>query len=190
MNEAPRKRPQFWQRKYLINQGFQLKYISYVVGISTVISGLLCYFIYRGTLENTELMEIKEMQLGSMIAHEDSKILWALLAFIVLQGLCILIFALMLTHRIAGPLFRVELFLKALSEGRLLGVRSFRKGDEFQSLVDMMRAVNGKLQEQKGQDLALLDSVEATLKGSASTENLQHSIDAYRAQKVGQWNER
>ena len=189
MNEAPRKRPQFWQRKYLINQGFQLKYISYVVGISTIISGLLCYFIYRGTLENTELMEIKEMQLGSLIAQEDSKIMWALLAFIILQGLCILIFALMLTHRIAGPLFRVELFLKALSEGRLLGVRSFRKGDEFQSLVDLMRAVNGRLQDQKNQEIGHIDNIDTAL-GSSAPADVRETLFALRKQKAEQWNER
>ncbi|OGR04582.1 MAG: hypothetical protein A2284_06125 [Deltaproteobacteria bacterium RIFOXYA12_FULL_61_11] len=178
-----RNRPKFWQRKYIINQGFQVKYIAYVVLASTLISSILSFYIYKTSLANSELLEIMSIQndLLEGVKHEDFKVLVSLLSFIVLQALCLLVFAVLLTHRIAGPLFRVELFLKAVVMGEAMHVRSFRKGDEFKYLAELMNSVSDFLHNTSTSELAKLTQMRTMLTGQEGHQPSADQLQSTRA---------
>lgn len=183
---GPGNRPSFWKRKYLINNSFQVKYIAYIVLASTLISGILGWFIYNEARKNSEILEIQAIAINpdlvEGLSKEDNKVLMAVAAFVLFQALGILIFALMLTHRIAGPLFRVELYLKALADLKVVPVRSFRKSDEFKYLADQMTNVNDALRTSAQKDLTILTSLRSALgeNGELPTElksQLQTAIE-------------
>ena len=59
------------------------------------------------------------------------RILWAMIAtgFALVFGLAL--YGIKMTHRVAGPLFKVSLYLSKMREGRFDKVYNLRKGDQL-----------------------------------------------------------
>jgi nitrogen fixation/metabolism regulation signal transduction histidine kinase len=87
-------------------------------------------------------------------------------AVIALVGLLVILFTLLMSHRIAGPLYRIELSLKAAGQGQLNQRIHLREKDEMINLAEqvngMVLGLNTKLTDIKSKhrllerDLGLL----------------------------------
>lgn len=74
--------------------------------------------------------------------------------FYLLIAAGILVIGVLYSHRIAGPLYRIKLYAKSISEGKLHGEIKFRREDAIHSFAD---ALNGMTKSYE-QRLTLLDS--------------------------------
>ncbi len=76
------------------------------------------------------------------------------------------------THKVAGPLFKMKRHLADIAAGNFATPGSLRKGDElvdfFQALRDMIDSLRGRTEEQ----LALIDSALEGLEGRVEPEQL------------------
>ena len=75
------------------------------------------------------------------------------LGFLVLAPL-FLIFGILVTFRIAGPVYRMELYLKELAAGGYSGPCSIRKGDELQELCEVLNQAVGRLRVSESEETA------------------------------------
>jgi len=66
----------------------------------------------------------------------------------------------MLSHRIAGPWHRLEGILSGLVMGNFTAEVKLRKGDEFQSLADVVNRLARSLKSMANEDLEYLDSLD------------------------------
>ena len=74
---------------------------------------------------------------GMVIAGNIHDALWKhLLITLALLVPLTLAIGILVTHRVAGPLYRFEEYLKAVARGEPVGRCHIRKGDECQSLCD------------------------------------------------------
>lgn len=60
--------------------------------------------------------------------------------------------AIFLSHRIAGPLYRLERHLEAVGEGKAPNDVKFRKGDLYKDLADACNKVMARLRESPSKD--------------------------------------
>ncbi|MBX3039155.1 MAG: signal peptidase II [Bdellovibrionaceae bacterium] len=131
------------RKHYWVNRRFQLKYSFFLVGVGlslTLIGLVFSYTYLRVTI--SELVGNNPYLLNKFIVP-----------FVIAYGLicltfCGLLFALgkYLSHRIAGPIFAFERFLRESLDGRDRGLK-LRVGDDFKHLEVLAEDVRTRLKE-------------------------------------------
>jgi len=133
----------FKRRQYLVNPGFQLRfmlYLSIAVSIGLAILYLSNYFYF-------DVLSSEGRELGLDPSHpyyefiQDQRRLlnrtYLIVSVAVFIGL--MIFGLFLSHRVAGPIYRIESYLKQVTKGEVhLRPVTLRKGDFFPELADIV----------------------------------------------------
>ncbi|MGB0454901.1 MAG: hypothetical protein ACPGJV_14420 [Bacteriovoracaceae bacterium] len=123
-----------------------------------------------------EITEKKNAFLGTIVLWET--------------GFLFLIFVscIFLTHKIAGPMYKLKKFLSGVREGRENGKIFFRKGDYFVDVADEINLTLEHLnksgdsqkcpiEEMKKQVLILKENVEATEEVTAKIQELERTLD-------------
>jgi len=152
----------------LLDHRFQLKYTGMIVGVATVLSVFLGGFLFSKVNENSRILGLDDLEglaFDAQLAHADNELFFiiggSILAFLIVVSLL----SILITHRMAGPIFVMKRHLTTLASGSLPNVRALRKGDEFTEfyavLTDAVTAIETQV-------LADVDIVSRTI---AALEN-------------------
>jgi len=135
------KRPNIFRRRYWIDQSIQLPIIVYflgVVGLSFAIFAALFFFGYNDYIEifRNELpggqYAVVEMQL--MDGRDLAIDIFSYCSVFALA--CSVLGGLFLSHRVAGPIYRLRMTLKQIAIEKKPATVRFRKGDYTHELAD------------------------------------------------------
>ncbi len=141
--------PGFHQRRYLVDKRFQFKYTAMVIILSSIVFAILGYELYRKTIANTEILQIQNIDVKGLVTLQDRQILYLLGGFFLLQVASLFVLGILITHRIAGPMFRVQKFLEDIAEkGEIRPLNPVRSRDEFQGFFDSLSRVVSMLNSQ------------------------------------------
>jgi len=136
------------RRRYLIDKGFQGRFIFSYVAISVVgmiISiGLFNYFALSA-IENLKWrMAIYESTLSEVI----SPYLFIVIVFaVLLSGSTAVVLSKITTWKIAGPIYRLKKDIDELADGNLNIKFALRKKDAFKDIATELNAVASSLRE-------------------------------------------
>ncbi|PKL38031.1 MAG: hypothetical protein CVV44_12750 [Spirochaetae bacterium HGW-Spirochaetae-1] len=129
----------------LINKNFQIKLIFKFIAVNILILLIFGIFMYLFTDS-----EIDKNLFTAHVTYKNMKqmILPIIVTLstinIVVSSIIIYIFVLYASHRIAGPMYRFNAILDAISAKNLTGPTRLREGDQFIELSDSMhRLVTG-----------------------------------------------
>ncbi|MCX5869824.1 MAG: methyl-accepting chemotaxis protein [Deltaproteobacteria bacterium] len=143
MTDLPYKR-----RNYFIKKNFQgkliLGYFLFMVG------GCFLFTIILAALSADTLTVVyrnNDLQLGQTPLMLLKQILTAYWIFIIVGGGVIIVAAMLITHRMAGPIFRLERTLNNMVSGRLDDVICLRKKDEGKEIAAKLNQFNQELSE-------------------------------------------
>ncbi|KHD89181.1 MAG: phosphohydrolase [Bdellovibrio sp. ArHS] len=133
------------RKQYWVNMPFQLKYcfILMAVGLSlTLICLVFSYTYMRVTIQ--ELVGNNAFLLNKFLVP------YVITFIIICIAFCAILFAVgrLISHRIAGPLYAFERFLKTSLEGTSTPLK-LRAGDEFKHLEELAEQVNERLNQIK-----------------------------------------
>lgn len=135
------------RKQYWVNKPFQLKYsfLLMAVGMSLTLICLVFSYTY---------MRVVVQELVGNNAYLLNKFLvpFVITFAIICITFCAILFTVgrLISHRIAGPLYAFERFLKASLEGEN-AVLKLRSGDEFKHLEKLAEQVREKLSEIKNE---------------------------------------
>lgn len=101
----------------------------------------------------------------------------ALTALVLVIGLA----GIVVTHRVAGPVFKMKRQLKEVGDGHLRVPSPLRRGDELVDFFEAFRDMVIHLRERQQSELDKLDNALAQLEGKASAEALE-PLHALRAE--------
>ncbi len=135
------------RRTFLVDRRFQLKYTFIIVFVGVAVSTLLGYFIYRLTLENTKILML-DPEMQDKVSMFDTAVIFYFVGFVVLMALVLFIWGIVITHRVAGPIFIVSRFLRQIADNLVPPDRQLRKRDEFQEFFDTYTAMVNSLKKQ------------------------------------------
>jgi len=128
---------------FLVNPQFQLKY-SFIIMLFGVGFGIISA-VYSYTYLKVTIVEL--------VGHQSVIESRFLIPFLVTFGIVVLTFViflffigLVLSHRIAGPLYAFEKFLEDLSKGKVRDLR-LRTGDNFKHLESLADELGKKLKD-------------------------------------------
>ena len=141
----------FKRKKKLINSALQLKMIAVFMGIAATTS------LFQVVMLNSALTGVARdlPEAGDQLLQAVPRIMLTNVG-LTLAVLVPLMFAigLLITHRIAGPAYRMQTYCKAIAAGEELGPCRIRKDDELWDLCDALNeAVDALRARQQGRGL-------------------------------------
>jgi hypothetical protein len=191
--EAPMRKPH--RRKlsnYLLDKKLQLRYVIVVSALSAIIAGSLGWMIYQQeqrasadlvagladlTDKDASLADFQREVARDMQARDRSLILEMAGVGV---GLVVVLFVylVLMTHKVAGPLYKVSHYFDQLAEGRIGRVTPLRKGDMLQDFFTQFRemhdAVRGRL---AGDAAAMRRFVEVSRAAGLDTTDLGPELE-------------
>lgn len=132
------------RRQYLIKTGFQLKYAGLILLFMFAVAWAAGYTVYyTGWLLMGEKLANVYPQ-GRLLAIMRTVNDTLILRLILIAPLVALV-SLFLSHKVAGPLYRIERFLRLVAAGDLSTKLQLRKGDELQDLAGAINEMTDDL---------------------------------------------
>ncbi|MFH1812378.1 MAG: hypothetical protein ABIJ09_26825 [Pseudomonadota bacterium] len=166
---------------YVIDRRFQFKYTAIIVLIGAVIALVSAYFIYQAWRENTELLAISQVIAGEINRRESTKVFWAVGIFVVLEVVGLFLWGILVTHRIAGPLYIIDRYLGALRSGIYPDMRPLRRHDELQQFFESFSSTVDAFRERDQKELEIVEQVLTQLPAGELKEALQQVRDRKKA---------
>ncbi len=146
-----------YQRKisnYLLDKRMQLTYVVFVTVLSAVISGSLGYLIYEQERSASEMVQravetpifADDPELRAVVADDmksrDNSLLLTMVGVGLGLVLVLSLYLLIMTHKVAGPLYKVGLYFQKWEQGVLGEVTPLRRGDMLQDFFDDFKLTN------------------------------------------------
>ncbi len=142
------------RRNYFIDKRFQRNFIlkfCVLVVIGSIISGAIIYAMSMSTVTTT--FENSRLKIKTTADYILPAVLLSSVIVIFLIGIAAIIITLFTSHKIAGPLYRIEQDIKEIESGNLQKKISLRHSDEIKRLAeglnDMTQAIRTDMDEVK-----------------------------------------
>ena len=143
-------------RNYMLDKRLQLRYVGAVALVSAALCGVLGWLIWQQQIEasNAVLSSVAasdflppEVQAEVTSRLRSSDLEFVLVMFGVCLGLITVLslFLVVLTHKVAGPLYKIGLYLDEIYAGRLPVVHDLRRWDEFKRFFERFRRMTEAL---------------------------------------------
>lgn len=175
------------RRIYLINPRFQLKISLYICLILLIASSIYPVIIYD--LMNSFAAYIAQHEPAKSALLEGKKFdlitvltLWQL-GFLALTFIVTIFFS----HKIAGPLFKLQKFFRTVRDGGTREKLFFRKGDYFTDIAEDFNETFDSLAKTFKDDIEYLEEIKAYLNNlSISVPEDKKAVLAEIEQKISQ----
>ena len=178
-------------KNYLIDVGLQLRYTATIVIVAVVLTVILGFRIYQATQDTSKVIlwtglvdPATAQELQTQFAQSDRTVVWGIIGFGIILVLSIGGVGILLTHKVAGPLYKISSFFGRIRDNRLgPAPAKLRKGDELQdfysSFREMHQAIRGRVEEDVRVLEGTLTSIEATPEGKSP--GVQRALEELRA---------
>ena len=183
-------------RNYLLDRKLQLRYTLMMVLLSSVLTAGLGYFWYDQMRTTSRTIEVRALatmsdedveRIKSEMATQDQMRLVVLVGFGVLFAFMVAGYGIVLTHKVAGPLFKISRYMNDMKEGKLGEVYDLRKGDQLREFFETFKQMHIALRKQALAEVTTLDEVIASTERhlaqagpQASGGELARYLDALR----------
>jgi nitrogen fixation/metabolism regulation signal transduction histidine kinase len=153
-------------RNYLLDRQLQLRYTLIMVFISSLLTAGLGYVWYQQMRVTSKSIEVKALgsltesdvqQIKDEMAQGDSLRLLALVGFGLLFAFAVAGYGIILTHKIAGPLYKITRYMMDVTEGNLSPIYELRKGDQLRDFYNSFKEMHIALRQETEQDVQKLD---------------------------------
>jgi hypothetical protein len=178
---------------YLLDKKLQLRYIMLVTILSGVIAGSLGYLIYQQrhaasaaiegdlaalTADDHTYKELQEVVAADYRA-EDRALMYKMIGVGVGLVVILSLYLLIMTHKVAGPLYKVSLYFDKMADGKLGKVTALRDGDMLQDFYGNFREMHDAVRTRAQADVITLESAATALRAKATgNEKLAEALDA------------
>jgi hypothetical protein len=176
-------------RNYLLDVGLQLRYTMTIVIVAVVLTAVLGYKMYEATRETSKVIEMTKLadptvagELADQFAASDRWVLWGLVGVGVVLVISISAVGILITHRVAGPIFKVAGYFGRVRDNRLGQIpQTLRKGDELQEFYSSFREMHQALRDRIEEDVRVLSqAVDQIETGGTASPALQRALEDLR----------
>ena len=140
----------FSKRMYLINREFQLRYALAGVGAGLISTALTAFLI---------LYPLFTFKILVMRQFLPLPILLGMLIAACFNAAMLMVFGIVMTQRIAGPMYNMVRHMRRLASGQWSTLMKTRPNDDLQLLVRNLNDISHELVKIAEDDIELLDQV-------------------------------
>lgn len=170
------------RKKFFVYPSIQLNYISLLAGSGLVLSLFYSiFFLYIYSQASSSLLLLVEGNelLERYLLTTEKLLLIGSILIIIFSGLLLATIALLHSHRVAGPLYRIEKILEEMKEGKNPGKITLRKGDRVERLAELLEEVGKVIEENQNKTKVLKESLEELSSLKLSPE-VKEKIDSLK----------
>lgn len=161
-----------WKRRtYLIDREFQLKYIFMLASMGAgcmALFGVLAWWAHTVALEAGSAAE----------GVAGMTILWLTVLGVVGTAVALGLFGLVFTHRVAGPVYVMNLYVEALAAGHYPRLRPLRKYDELKKFFDRFSHAVERIRAREAEEAQAISHAMAAFQPLATTEEARAALKA------------
>jgi hypothetical protein len=186
--DVPAK-PAPYKRKlsnYLLDRSLQLRYVLLVTILSAVIAGSLGYLINAQrhsasskieddlvelTASDPSLAEFQQ-QVADDMSSQDRALIYKMIGIGI--GLIVILsgYLVIMTHKVAGPLYKASMYFDRMAEGRLGNVTALRRGDMLQDFFTTFRDTHDTIRARLATDLGVMENAASVLRAKLGKDAL------------------
>ena len=169
------------RRQFLVDRRFQLKYALLLAGAGLVVAVVFGLWLHQAHVQATALLA-PDPETRALVARSDRMLLAAFAAIAMLLAAALGLLGVIVTHRVAGPVFVMGHYLRVLADGRFPRMRTLRRSDElkefFRTFIEAVEAL--KVREAR-HAAVLEDAVRRMQDAVRSAPELAPAIEALEA---------
>lgn len=146
----------------MVNRDFQLRYTRAAAFVGLISS------LWTGTLILYPLFVFKILQIPKFL---PLPILLAIIVAVVVNIAFITFMAVLLTHRVAGPMYSLIKYMRQVERGNFSAKLKVREGDELKYVVRNFNLMVESLADYAHQDLVLVKGLISCLEDAKKSQN-------------------
>ena len=153
---------------YIIKTGLQLRYMGILTACMLTVAISVGWIIYHTSwkqIVNTPDLSIDKLYL--IFENVNNQLLWWILGFVAI----IAVISIFVSHKIAGPVYRLEESTKLIASGDLTHRVHLRQGDELGDLQDAFNEMTESLSKMVYKDREVIERLART------GDNLRKRVD-------------
>lgn len=177
---APPAPPKISRRTYVIDRGFQLKYTLTLVIVGALISALFGGMMYLAHVDAQRLMN-PPPDIREALARTDATLLTLMGAITVLMAAAFGLFGILITHRVAGPVFVMSHYISVLARGRYPILRKLRKHDELKAFFETFQEAIEAMRLKEAEEARQIENAITALSPAAAGPDAQKALEELRA---------
>jgi hypothetical protein len=135
------------RRHVLVDRGFQLKYALLMAAAGLAVAAIFGLWLHQAHAQATALLT-QDPEVKGLVERSDHLLLSAFAGIALLLAAALGLLGVVITHRVAGPVFVMGHYLQVLAEGRFPRMRTLRKSDElkqfFRVFTDAVEAMKAR----------------------------------------------
>lgn len=135
------------RRQKLTKAAMQLRVVSVFLFLACVAVLFQVILLNRSLLSLADQMPLEGQELADRI---PTVVFGNLLVTLGILFPTMLVAGILVTHKIAGPVYRLERYFEAIARGEDPGTIRFRDGDELHELAERINLAVAKLREKEG----------------------------------------
>jgi methyl-accepting chemotaxis protein len=182
-------------RNYLIDTTLQLRLAAYLVAAAGALCAALGWMLWSAYQETSRVVALSSPDAGealaTLFADGDRARIVLLAGALATVLVLLLVSAVVVTHRIAGPAFALRNACRAIGAGGLAPPRPLRSGDllqdlaeDFAGMVEALRAREALEREALIRAAAALRAPDATPAGRAAAAALLERLAADKDERL------
>ncbi len=142
--QAPAQVPQFKRRTIFVKKNLQFRYMTLI--ILSVLAGLMI-MAFELTFTLSDIFDKYPVLLQPLYDHFPS-LAYGFIYKIVIYIVFVVLISAILSHRMAGPVYRFEQTCKAIAKGDFSKRIHLRKGDQLMELQDEFNKMMDRIEEE------------------------------------------
>lgn len=172
---------------YLLDKQLQLRYVVIITLLSGLIAGTLGYLIFDQQSQSTASIEHKLEELTDKedaenitgdYESEDRILVYKMVVAGIGLVVILSLFLVVMTHKVAGPLYKTSIYFDRMAEGKLGNVTPLRQGDMLQDFYTKFKAMHDAVRMRALEDIAAMEKALAELR-AAGNPKLAEELDAF-----------
>jgi hypothetical protein len=169
------------RRHFLVDRGFQLKYALVMAGAGLVVACVFGLWLHQAHAQAISLLS-PDQETRALIARSDTLLLSAFAGIAVLLAAALGLLGVVITHRVAGPVFVMGHYLSVLAQGRFPRMRTLRRSDELKTFYRVFIDSVEAMKKREAHHVAVLEDALARMRAAAGrTPELQAAVKALEA---------
>ena len=178
---APVAKPEPHRRRYLVDRGFQLKYAIFMAAAGLLVAVVFGLWLHQAHAQATALLA-PDPETRALVERSDRLLLAAFGVIAVLLAAALALLGVVITHRVAGPVFVMGHYLEVLAAGRFPRMRTLRRSDELKGFFKTFLDAVDQMKVREARHAAVLeDAVQRMRTAALRAPELQPAIDALAA---------
>jgi hypothetical protein len=164
------------RRRFLLDRGFQLKYALVMAGAGLLVAGVFGLWIHQVHAQAIALLS-PDTETRALIARSDTLLLAAFAGIALLLAVALGLLGVVITHRVAGPVFVMGHYLSVLAQGRFPRMRTLRRSDELRSFFHVFIDAVESMKKREARHVVMLEDALARVRSAAArTPELQSTV--------------